>query len=191
MFQKITRLCLVMVAVGLLLLPPLLNAEVRSRQEPGISFYGLSTDTKPTSAHQGRTTVIGDKFFEIDTGIESVFDGTVFAVSGAASIQAIANSVTLTAPQTTVAMSVIGYNTAGYFFTVGSISTSVTTILWGKAGASTWTAIEADSTVYTTDGAKAIYTKDAALLDSVKFEWESEIGAGAELSKVYQSKARE
>lgn len=35
-------------------------------------FYGNSTDVKPTNAY------IGDKFYELDTGKHSIFDGTAW-----------------------------------------------------------------------------------------------------------------
>lgn len=186
------KIFIIALLMGMLLSATFLNAEVRSRQEPGVTFYGLSSDSKPTSTFQGRTTVVGDRFFEIDTGIESVFDGAVFAVSGAATVEAVANSVSLTSPQTTVAMSVSGYNIAGYFFDIASINTSVTMILQAKTGSSAWTAFEADSTTYTTNGGKSLYSSDVAILDSMRLKWHSEAGGtAAVLQNVYQTKARE
>jgi len=188
----ITRLCLVMVAVGLLLLPPLLNAEVRSRQEPGISFYCLSTDTKPVTSHQGRTTIIGDRLFEIDTGIESVFNGVKFVVSSAATVEAPTNSISWTKPDTTVAMSVSGFNIAAYLFNLQNIDTNVSMILQAKAGASVWTAIEGDSTTYTTDGGKVLKSDNVALYDSTRLVWWTELGGtAATIENIYASKARE
>ena len=35
-------------------------------------FYGLSTDDKPTSVYPG------DKFYEFDTGIHSIWNGTAW-----------------------------------------------------------------------------------------------------------------
>lgn len=39
------------------------------------SFYGLSTDTKPTGKYQGTVIMNGSTFFEMDTKVVAFYDG--------------------------------------------------------------------------------------------------------------------
>jgi hypothetical protein len=86
------------------------DAEVRARQEPGISWTGLSSDTKPITS----AVMPGDTFTETDTGRKWLYNGSAWGL---------VNTVT---KADTVSFAAVGHTIA--FPTIGmkSVTTAVT-----------------------------------------------------------------
>lgn len=72
--MKIKTWAIVLIAV--LFAAAVVNATVRNRQEPGISWTWLSTDTQPTAAVNGVTPKAGDIGQETDTGLKWLYNGS-------------------------------------------------------------------------------------------------------------------
>jgi len=147
------------------------RAEVRYRQEPGISVNGLSTDTKPTSS----VVYPGDKFIETDTGNVYIFNGTAWSILGGV---VSAGPDTLEAPAKSIAAVSTGFNSAAWYIDVSSIDTNITVYLEAKNNLSDWTNVNAngDSTIITLDGTTVLQYTGLAPADSTRIFFSGESG---------------
>ena len=148
------------------------RAEVRYRQEPGISINGLSTDTKPTSS----AVYPGDKFIETDTGHVYIYNGTAWGLLGVAPVAADLDTLTTTGVSTAIDMT--GFDSAAFYLSVSSIDTDITVYLEAKNNNSGWTNVNAsgDSTVIDLDGTTVLQWTGFAPADSSRVFWSGESG---------------
>ena len=132
------------------------------------NFIGLSSDTKPTGLSGA-----GQTFYETNTGLTYIYDGSAWVVTG---IYAVGDTTSFTTPGTSSAVYCRGYGIGGYYFSISAINTTVTMVLEGKVGNSNWTAIDTDSTRYTTNDNYGLITSNIAMADSMRLRFLSEEG---------------
>jgi hypothetical protein len=101
-----------------------------------------------------------------------------FSVSafGQRLVIAYTDTTTMSAPANSTAASCVGYNWVAWYFKVASIKTSVGVALQIKSGDGQWTAVMADSLVYTANGNYGLLCQIPSIADSVRFRWISEGG---------------
>jgi len=166
------RILFLILAAGVLLAATA-GAEVRGHQEPGVTYTGLKTDTKPSTAKPGET------FRETDTGLFYQYTGAAWVLKRARSISI---TDTLTAPGNFKAVSTAGYTHATFLFSDSLVATSATVQYRGKtanAAPHDWYNLDAesDSTVFT--GANGTWARSyqfAAGTDSLRGKVLSEAG---------------
>jgi hypothetical protein len=157
--------------------------EVRSRQEPGINYFGLSTDTKPTDTSGNAEVKPGSKFTETDTGIIYLWSGSAWGLPGAGGGGGIApvtaDQDSLVAPGTTTALSMTGFSSAAYYLDISSIDTDITFQMEVRnANADGWTNLNVtgDASTADLDGTWSIRSTALAPDDSVRVNWLTESG---------------
>ncbi len=149
------------------------GAAVRFRQEPGISVWGLSTDTKPFVTQRGDSLAAGTIFTETDTGKKWIFNGSAWSEY---TVSAVTDTTRLSAPGYTAAVSCKGYSKATWYFTVSNINSAVAMVLQARRGNSGWFNCVNDSTRYTENGSYGLTWNDVATADSLRGRWISEGG---------------
>jgi len=156
------------------------RAEVRSRHEPGITYYGLSTDTKPTDSLVGP----GSVFTETDTGVTWLYNGSAWGLQGAGGggvAPVAADLDTLKTTGVSTAIDMTGSASAAFYLSVSSIDTDITVYLEAKNNLSGWSNVNAsgDSTVIDLDGTTVLQWSGFAPADSARVFWSGESGGTA------------
>jgi len=173
--MKYLRVLIALAGIALLVGIMTAGATVRWRQDPGVSAYGLSTDTKPTTDQGGRALPAGTIFTETDTGKQWIYTGAAWTLksTGAAS-----DTLTIRAPGYGPAIATAGYSEATFGVKVTNANTSATFRFLGKMTGLDWASLDAenDSTVVT--GNSTVYRSFSfpAGLDSIKTQFLSEAG---------------
>ena len=158
------------------------SATVRSRQEPGASHTGLSSDSKPTVGVKP-----GDTFTETNTSLQYIYDGSDWNLKPDGPVTALDS---LTAPGVK-AYSVKGFANATIAWRTNAISTSLSHLLQGKVGTSNWFSLCG------VDSIRCAAVKDSLFnyvycsgLDSLRYNLISENGGTATVIYLWTKRGR-
>ena len=162
------RKIFIVLCLAMLILPSMLTqATVRSKQEPGVSYMGLSTDTKPTT-FQGATVLPGALFFEEDTRSTYFYDGSSWILKSGVSVGTDVNMSPTAAginDQTdTTSVISYGYDRVSFSFTITDFTANINALLEFSDNGTAWFLVtdSTTSTQYTANGTYSLVTEDSA-----------------------------
>lgn len=160
--------------IAVLFLAAAVNATIRARQEPGVSYTGLSTDDKSTIS----SPTSGSIFTETNTGIQWRYTGSAWVLKN---VSVAVDTVTMAAPGQSAAVATAGYTRVTFWFTVASINTSITMRFRGRTTKQGWASLDAenDSLVVTGNGTFCRSFAYVSGTDSLRQQFLSEAGGTA------------
>jgi len=161
------------------------RAEVRSRQEPGISYTGLSGDAKPTLLVKP-----GDRFYETDTNLVFIYNGATWAVIGA-TVESLADTL-LASATNGIAVATAGFDEIMLGVICEGTDVDCSFRLQGKLSGIGWKTVDnlADTTLVQTDyGSKYITYRYPALFDSMRAQAVHVSASDSVITKLIRRKA--